>query len=176
MLVEGSGANATDTHDAKSYSGRVAFQVSDNVTLGGQMALHDYAGPLGDDRHAPAWATDVQYGTWRKGFLLQAALVSGDNWKNPDPAGDATTFTAFQAVASYYAPVANPRFAALEPLLRVSWADPDDATADDGGIVFTPGLMLYVTGKNKIGVNLDVWSPEAGDTEYSLKIQSFLYF
>lgn len=175
-LINGAGANTTDTHDAKSYSGRVVVRVADGLSLGGQVALHDYAGPGDEDRHAPAWAADLQYGTWRDGLLLQAAAVSGDNWRHLDAGGDATTFVAYQAVASYYAPLRGERLAAVEPLVRVSWADPDTATADDGGVIFTPGFMFYVAGKNKIGLNVDVWSPQAGDTEYSMKIQSFLYF
>ena len=60
--------------------------------------------------------------------------------------------------------------------MRLSHADPDSDAADDGGLLFTPGLMLYVTGKNKIGFNVDVYSPQTGDTEWSFKLQSFLYF
>ena len=47
---------------------------------------------------------------------------------------------------------------------------------DDGGIVFTPGLMFYLEGKTKIGANLDVWSPQTGGTELSFKVQTYLYF
>lgn len=175
-LTNGEGLNAADTHAGKSYSGRVAVEVADGLTLGGQAALHDYAGPAQEDRHAPAFAFDVQKGDWRKGFLLQASVVRGDNWHLLDTAGDAATFTAVQAVASWYVPTSSPRFAGVEPLVRVSWADPDGGAADDGGTVFTPGFMLYVAGRNKIGLNLDVWSPQSGDTETSLKLQTFLYF
>lgn len=175
-LTNGAGANAANTHEGKSYSGRVTFELSEGLTLGGQGALHDYAGPNGEDRYAPAWAFDIQRGTWRDGLLLQASLVRGDNWRTFDASGDAVTFTALQAVASWYVPVAGARLAGVEPLMRVSWADPDGDAKEDGGTVFTPGFMLYVSGKNKVGFNLDVWAPQAGDTEYSLKVQSFLYF
>jgi hypothetical protein len=36
--------------------------------------------------------------------------------------------------------------------------------------------MFYFEGKNKIGANLDVYSSQAGVSELSLKVQTFLYF
>jgi hypothetical protein len=36
--------------------------------------------------------------------------------------------------------------------------------------------MFYVSGRTKIGVNMDFWSPQTGKSEHSLKVQSFLYF
>lgn len=175
-LTNGAGANTSDEEDGKSYSGRLAVEIADGVTLGGQLGVHDYVGPADESRHASAWAADVQVGSWRDGFLLQAAVVGGDNWKNPDAEGEPSTFRAVQGIASYYAPLSAIRLSGVEPLLRVSWGDPDTAAGEDGGLLFTPGLMLYVFGKNKIGLNVDVWSPEAGETEYSVKVQSFIYF
>jgi hypothetical protein len=64
----------------------------------------------------------------------------------------------------------------VEPLARFSYADPDTDADDDGALVFTPGLMLYITGRTKIGANLDIYSPQTGGGELSLKIQSFLYY
>ncbi|MDP2955120.1 MAG: hypothetical protein Q8N53_01760, partial [Longimicrobiales bacterium] len=119
---------------------------------------------------------DAQVGTWRDGLLVQASVVSGGNWKKLDAAGDPASFMAFQGTASWYAPMEGARFVGIEPLVRLSYGDPDTGLASDGGVVFTPGLMLYVSGRNKIGFNLDVWSPQTGDREHSLKIQSFLYF
>ena len=84
--------------------------------------------------------------------------------------------STFQALGSYYRPLAGGRFEGVEPLLRVSWGDPDTDADDDAGIVLTPGIMLYVLGRNRIGVNLDYYSPETGSEELSLKIQSYLYF
>lgn len=86
------------------------------------------------------------------------------------------TFLAFQGVASYYVPLGGSRFVGIEPLARVSYADPDNATAADVAVIFTPGLMLYVQGKNKIGFNVDGLSPRTGTTEFSFKMQAFLYF
>jgi len=139
-------------------------------------ALHDYVGPEEEDAYAGAWGADIQYGTWRDGLLLQASLVTGENWKRLDAGDEPAPFRAFQAVASYYKALDGHRFAGVEPLLRFSFGDPDTGVANDGGVVVTPGLMLYVAGRTKIGLNLDVWSPQTGNTEHSIKIQSYLYF
>ncbi len=70
----------------------------------------------------------------------------------------------------------NGPFVAVEPLARVSWADPDADADDDAGLLLTPGLLAYVGGRNKIGANVDVYSPQGGETEWSLKVQTFLHF
>lgn len=175
-LTNGTGINVADENDAKSFSGRVTFDVVPGVTLGGQVGVHDYVDPGDENASAVAWAADVEFGGWRDGIHFQAAVVGGDNWKVLRASGEEAAFTAAQAVLSYYRSLDAGRFAGVEPLARVSWADPDGDAADDAALIFTPGLMLYVTGKNKIGFNVDVFAPQAGDTEYSFKIQSFIYF
>ena len=70
----------------------------------------------------------------------------------------------------------DPRYSAVEPIARISWADPDTNTDDDEGIVLTPGIALHLTGRNMLVANVDVWSPSTGDTEWSFKFQSFLHF
>lgn len=176
-LTNGAGADARDVNDAKSYSGRVAVPLGSGVTLGGQLGLHDFVSVDDGNETAAAWAADLQYGDWRDGLLLQAAVVGGENWKAADATGDEPSFLAFQGVASRYVELdADGLVTAVEPLARLSFADPDTGFDDDAGLLFTPGVMLYLDGKTKFGANLDVYSPQAGDTEFSLKLQSFLYF
>lgn len=175
-LTNGAGANARDDNDAKSFAGRLAARVSDQVTLAGQFAVHDYRNPAEESANATAWSVDARYGDWRDGLRVNAAVIRGDNWKNLDDEADPSRFTAFQVVGSYYTATEMERIAGVEPLFRLSHGDPDTEAADDAGFVFTPGLVVYVSGKNRIGFNLDIWSPETGDTEYSLKLQSYLYF
>ena len=174
--TNGTGINTSDENDAKSYSGRISVEASDNVTVSGQVAVHDYLDDDNENAYAPAWAADVEVGGWRDGLHVQAGLASGDNWKELDASGEAVPFMAYQGVLSYYVPLEGPRWVGVEPLARVSFADPNGDEDDDGAVIFTPGLMLYVQGKNKIGFNLDVFSPQTGDTEYSFKVQAFLYF
>ena len=175
-MTNGTGSNTADDNDSKSYSARLTFAATSNVHMSGQYGVHDYVAEGDVNEYAEAWSADVEVGAWRDGLHIQAALVRGDNWKEVDAGGDAVTFLAFQGVASYYVPLGGSRFVGIEPLARVSYADPDNATAADVAVIFTPGLMLYVQGKNKIGFNVDGLSPRTGTTEFSFKMQAFLYF
>lgn len=175
-LTNGRGVGVRDDDDGKSVSGRVSYLASNGMTFAGHLGMRDYVDPLGETAHAVAWGADVQVGTWRDGFLLQAGFASGDNWQSLDATLDPGQFFAVQAIASYYRPIEGSRFAAIEPLVRLSVADPDGDTADDGGTLLTPGIMLYILGKNRIGVNLDWYMPGTGDSVYSFKAQTFLYF
>jgi hypothetical protein len=93
-----------------------------------------------------------------------------------DANDDAARFVAFQAVASYYRPLGGARVVGVEPLARLSIADPDGSQDADGGTLLTPGVMFYFLGKNKVGVNLDYYMPATGDAEYSVRFATFLYF
>ena len=175
-VTNGAGQNVADENDAKSFSGRMSVEVAPKLSVSGNLASHDYVDPSKKDARASAWGVDAQYGTWRDGLLVQASLVGGDNWKKLDAAADPAPFVAFQGAASWYAPVKGKRLVGVEPIVRLSWADPNRDEAHDGGMIVTPGLMLYVSGRSKIGFNWDVWLPQKGVTEHSLKVQSFLYF
>jgi hypothetical protein len=174
-LTNGTGANVGDENDAKSFSGRLAVAVGRGWQVAGQVAVHDHLDPTGRTSFAPAWSVDAQYGDWRDGLLVQAALAGGENWRIT---GGGAWFLAGQVVASVHRPVGEGEglVEAVEPLLRVSVADPDTGPGGDGGAVLTPGFMVYVEGRNKVGVNLDAYLPETGSAEFSLKLQTFFHF
>ena len=174
-LTNGTGGDAPDENDRKSVSGRVTWAATERVSVSGQVGLHDYVDP-GGDATAVAFGADVEVGAWRDGFHLQAAVVGGDNWLALDPQLDPATFLTWQGVASFYYPLQGERIVGVEPLARVSWGDPSLDADDDSGILLTPGVMLYVLGRNKIGLNVDYFAPQTGSSELSLKVQSFLYF
>jgi hypothetical protein len=177
-LTNGTGINTSDENSRKSVSGRLTYAINDNVRASGQLALHDYPDPDpgSEDATALAFGGDVEIGTWRDGLLVQAAVVSGENWELDGPAVDAPSFLTFQAVASFYHPLDGDRVVGIEPLARVSYGDPNMDADDDNGLLVTPGFMVYIMGRSKIGANLDIYSPAVGDKEFSFKIQSFLYF
>jgi len=175
-ITNGTGLNVSDENDAKSYSGRITVSASDNVKVSGQLAVHDYVDPTQENSGALGWGGDVEIGSWRDGFHLQAALSGGDNWKSLDATDDPVSFLTVQGVVSYYHPLEGDRLTGIEPLARISVGDPNTFVDDDGGALITPGFMLYFQGKNKIGANFDIYSPQVGDTEYSFKVQTFLYF
>ena len=174
--TNGTGINVADENDGKSYSGRLTISATDMLRASGQVALHDYLDPSDETATGAAWGLDIEYGTWREGLHVQTSVIGGENWEELDTGGNPATFLAFQGVATLYLPVTSERFAAVEPLFRVSIADPNTDMDVDGGVVYTPGFMVYVSGRNMIGVNVDIYSPRTGDTEFGFKLQSFLHF
>ncbi|MDH3207344.1 MAG: OprO/OprP family phosphate-selective porin [Gemmatimonadota bacterium] len=175
-LTNGTGLNTSDENDRKSVAGRVTLDINENVRASGQLALHDYVDPAADNATAVAFGGDVEIGTWRDGLLVQAGLIIGDNWELDPVTSGPPSFLALQGVASYYVPVDGERVVGIEPLARISYGDPDTDTNDDNGLLITPGFMVYIMGRSKIGANFDIYSPATGDKEFSFKIQSFLYF
>lgn len=178
LLTSGENSSAV-----RAVAGRLTFAVTDDLRLSGQFALQDYPDPdttAVNNATGAAFGGDVEYGTWRDGLLVQAAYVTGDNWRLHEEVGrPGPTFSTAQLVASYYFPVDGPpHLAGLEPLARISWADPDVDTDDNGGVMITPGFMAYIMGRTKVGFNVDIYDPKApdADTEYSFKLQTFIYF
>jgi hypothetical protein len=175
-LTNGQGPNAADVNDAKSLAGRVEVQAAENLRLGVFGGLHDHPDLLpavDDSDYGEAFGADFELGTWRNGFHVLAGIAAGNNWRlGPD-----VDFLAAQLLASWYAGLGRPLLAGIEPLFRLSWADPDRDVEDAGGLLLTPGVMLYFEGRNGVSVNLDSYSPD-GDrgSEWSLKAQAFLYF
>jgi hypothetical protein len=169
--------NDIDENGSKSFTGRLAYEVGP-VRIGGNVGVHDYPNDsTGTDAYGTAFGADVDWGEFEKpGPHVQVGFIYGDNWKNlttPDP----TKFMTGQVIGTYMFPINENRFVyGIEPVFRASWGDPDTDVRDDGGWVFTPGFAIHFTGRNKFAVNVDVWTPATGDTEYSLKAQTYLHF
>lgn len=177
-VTNGTGVGVSDENDGKSFSGRAGVAASDDLTVSANLGVHDYIAPGGDTEQAFAWGADAQWGTWRDGLLVQSAITGGDNWVSLEPSNDPRQFLAFQAMGSYYKPLDGDRIVGVEPLFRVSIADPAGSIDEDGGTLVTPGVMLYFLGKNKIGANLDYYIPQnaALDSEFVFRLGTFLYF
>lgn len=179
-FTNGTGSNTSDENGSKSYGGRIEISPATDVTIAGNVAAHDYLSPvtpdLAENKYAVAFGGDIEIGNFDGGFHFQGGVVAGDNWLNLVNNEPGTFFTA-QGIFTWKAPLQpNPIASAIEPVVRVSWADPDTDLADDEGIVTTGGLVLHLVGRNKLAANVDVFSPAAGDTEISFKFQSYLHF
>ena len=175
-LTSGEGIDVPDLNDEASISGRLEYGRG-AMTVGGFAALHDYpsAMPEGGEAtaYAHAWGADIEVGSWREGFHLLAGLVHGVNWK----AGPGTRFTAVQGLATHYLTLGAAGLAGVEPMLRVSWADAGPGTVDGRGTLVTPGLTVYISGRNGLVTNLDIYSPAgAGPTAWSIKVMTLLYY
>jgi hypothetical protein len=175
-LTNGSGADLPNPNSSVSSSGRLTASLTDRARLSGQLALHDYRDTTGTAGYASAWSVDLELGTWQEGMHVQAAVAGGDNWRMAGGAGDPVRFLTGQVAASWYHALSGARLSGLEPLLRVSVADPDASVRADGAWLVTPGLMVYLGGRNKIGVNLDAYAPRGGRVRHSLKVQTYVSF
>lgn len=176
-ITNGAGANTSDENDAKSLAGRVTGAVGERTRLGADVSIHDYVGPEGDDEYASAFGADLEYGDYRGGLHARLGVVTGDNWRLPDGAGDPARFLTGQGLVSYHHPLESGGILeGIEPMGRVSWGDPDTDADDDAGLLLTPGVFAYLQGRNRIGANLDLYAPQAGDTELSFKLMWYLYF
>ncbi len=176
-ITNGTGADKRDENGTKSYTARVVAQVASHVRLGANVGVHDYFDSTTANEYAVAYGGDIEIGRYGDEFHLQAGFLAGQNWLNLDATGDPSTFLTAQGVVSYRLPITgSSRFKAVEPLARLSWADPDTDAANAGGWLFTPGIALRMAGRNMLVANVDVWSPAAGGSEWSFKFQSFLHF
>ena len=175
--MNGTGSSSADENGTKSFSGRVVVSPVQDVRIGANLAWHDYVTPVtGANAYASAVGADVEVGNFRQGVHLQAGWVAGDNWLNL-VAGEPTRFVAGQAVVTYKFPFHEGPYAeAIEPVLRVSIGNPSTTTPQDGGVLVTPGLVWFITGRTKLAAKVDVWRPEQGSTLGSLKVQSYLFF
>lgn len=177
-LTNGTGTTGSDENSGKSLAGRVTLRLTDRLHLSGNVSRHDFVRADGDTDAATAFGADLEFGRFRSGTHLQAGVVGGANWRleGTSAAAETPRFLTWQTILSSYFPVDGQGFEAIEPMARASWGDPNRSTEDDAGLLLTPGVFVYVKGKNRIGANLDFYRSGSGDTEFSFKLQTYLYF
>ncbi len=176
-VTNGPGGNTAEENSAKSVSARLSWHATPSMTWSVNAAVHDHPDSSGATGYAPAAALDVEVGDFDAGPHLQAGIMTGENWRNLDAAGESSTFLAVQGIATYRFPLREGRrIVGVEPLARLSWGDPDTSTGGDGGLLVTPGVVLHFEGRNKLAADLDAWRPRTGATAWSLKVQTYLYF
>jgi len=176
-VANGTGGNVSDENGAKSFAARLTVSPSRAVRLAGNLAVHDYLDAISRrTAYATVLGADAEVGSFAGGFHLQAGAMTGANWRYI-PNGTPARFAAAQAIATYKLPIHRAPYAeALEPVVRISWGDPDRSAAQDGGWLLTPGLVWHITGRNKLAANLDLWRPQHGSGAWGLKLQSYLFF
>jgi hypothetical protein len=115
-----------------------------------------------------AWEADVELGSERGGPRAVLEVARGDS----DPLPEAE-FVSAQGFVTYRTGRVSSTLSAIEPLLRVSWADPD--VDDDavgllaGGTLVTPGVNLWLGGLNRFGLYYELWNPDTGESARSFK-------
>jgi hypothetical protein len=153
---------------------RVAARPVEWARVGVSWSRADFATAFDDVVEAEmgegaAWEADVELGSERGGLRAVAEVARGDS----DPLAEAEFLSAGGFVA-YRTGRASSTISALEPFVRVSWADPD---VDDevggflppGGTLVTPGINLWLGGLNRFGLFYDLWNPDTGESASSFK-------
>ena len=179
-VFNGEGANTGDVRSSKAWAARLTYGLTDALSVGGGVSAQPTGsfGADADEEHAVAYELDAQYGGFREpGLWLLAELMAGEN----PLLGDAESLAEMagaQAVAAWFAPRQGQRVEGLEPVLRLSWGDPDREVDDDSGWTVTPGFNLYFTGRNRFMINGEAYFPsqEGLEAEYALVTQLQIYF
>jgi hypothetical protein len=176
-LTNGAGLNTRETTSNKSFTGRFSIVPVRDVVVSVNAARKDYVHPIsGADRFATGWGADVEIGNYRGGPHIQAGVAGGGNWTIGTTDTDVASFLTGQVIATWQAVVRHRYVRGIEPVVRLSWGDPDTDVADDGGWLVTPGLILHFGGRNTWQNNLDLWMPQTGSDEMSFKSQLFIFF
>ena len=179
-VFNGEGQNTAETQGSKAYAGRLTWALEDSpLVVGGGFSVQP-TGVFdvdGDEIGATAFAVDAEWGAFRgEGLHVMAEAMYGDN-----PliivADEPSTMVGAQVAAAWFSP-RDGRVEGVEPVLRASWADPDTDVSDDEGLLLTPGVNMYFSGRNRFMVNGEAYVPSASgvDTQYSLVAQFQIYF
>jgi hypothetical protein len=165
--------------DGKSFGGRLEYRGS-NLVVGANAAAHDYANAVKMDavEYGYGYGADLDWGDYSSaGWHVKAGITAGDNWKDLDAAGSPAAFMTAQGILAYrFGLTDNKYLEGVELVGRASYADPNTDSSDDEGLLFTPGVVTYFSGRNKAAINADIYKPGVGDTEYSVKVMAYLYF
>jgi len=171
-VFNGTGGDRTDENGVKSFAGRVSYRLpgARQLVVGAEASRRDYLEGVAT-RHGTALGADLEWGAFRQpGVWLIVEGAAGNNLLGGD-------FRAAQAVATYFVP-ARGRVEGLEPMLRLSWGDPDTSISGDAGVLLTPGLNLHLFGRNRLMFNWDWYLPEgaAFARQHSLRAQMQLSY
>ena len=171
-VFNGVGADAPDANDAKSYAARAVWSREGETPLeiGAGVSHRELGEPELD---GTAYEIDAEWGEFRRsGLHVIAELTSGSII-----ATDAT-FSAAHAIISVFRALGGDRLEGIEFVGRGSWGDPSDEVEEDAGLLLTPGINVYLFGRNMLMLNWDVYVPEGDrfETQHSLKAQARFHF
>lgn len=171
-VFNGEGADERDVNGEKTVAGRISVAPAADAPLRLAAALTRRDTP-GED----GWAYEVdaewgEFGTPGVHLLAEAAI--GDDLTSATDA----RFSGAQAILSWLGRLSGDRFEAVELVGRASWADPNDDVEGDDGLLLTPGVNLYVFGRNRIMAGWDVYLPagDALETQNGFRAQAQVYF
>lgn len=177
-VFNGPGSDTNDDTNGKSIAGRGTFRVMTTtpLTVGAGISTREHrvtSTPTILTVDGTAYELDFELGAFRrKGIHLLGEATSGTNLAVDE------TFRAAQFIAAWFQPVEDARIEGWEVAGRVSWGDPNRAAAGDEGVLWTPGVNVYFSGRNRLMFNWDVYVPRGDNfqTEHALRAQAQIYF
>ena len=177
-VFNGEGANTDETAGSKAYAGRVTYRVAGPLVLGSAVSVQPTGAFDGDDEvRGTAVALEATWGGFRRpGLHAKAEWMVGDN-AAASFAVEPPTMRGVHGLVAWFAPRSG-RVEGIEPVFRLSWADPDTDVEEDSGVLLTPGVNLYFDGRNRLMVNGDVYLPGQDDLdpELAMVAQIQVYF
>lgn len=157
-VFNGEGANVRETSGSKAFAGRLTYRVLAPLVLGTAVSVQPTRSLDSAELHGNVVALEATWGGFRRpGLHARAEWMRGDNAAAGFVA-EPPTMTGVQGVVAWFAPMSG-RVEGIEPVFRLSWADPDTDADGDAGMLLTPGVNLYFDGRNRLMVNGDLYVP-----------------
>lgn len=182
-LFNGAGADSRDDNDDKSFAGRLTYRLLERspLTIGfgvsnRELRFEDDPNDIleeEDDLEGTAFEIDAEWGEFRRpGLHILAEAATGENLAVDEP------FLGAQGWFAYFLKRDGRRLEGVEPLVRLSFGDPDTSHGDDSGWLLTPGLNLYFFSRNRVMFNYDIFFSQFArfDTEHAFRAQAQLYY
>ncbi len=145
---------------------RAAYMVLPGLKLGGAVSHSQIRFVEGEDeRKGTAGSVEVAWNEpgW-PGFGVLAEVIRGRG------VGSGTDIAGGHVIGWLHRGIGT-RVSGIEPVIRVSWGDPDTDSPDDGGTLVTAGFNVYFWGRNRLMFDVDVYSAQhdAMDTEAAFR-------
>ena len=143
-----------------------AFAADSTVGLaGGEFGQATGADPAGETRRGASYSLDAGIGTFGEpGLQVLGEVVFGTlNPFTGDRYHSGQLWLAYRLGG--FSEATGGRLAAVEPIVRVSYADPDGPLRADAGTLVTPGLNLYLARSTRLALNADVFLPSNADAQ-----------
>ena len=188
-VFNGTGSDRASETDDKSFAGRGTLELAAGKPLvlgvGLSRSVLRTGSSADDARTGAAWEADLQWGEFRqRGLRVLAEVTGGKNIAVED-----ANFLGAQGVVAFFQPlgvgqvastdqVRRPRVEGVEFAGRASYGDPRRDIEGDEGLLLTPGVNVYFSGRNRLMLNWDIYMPESDrfTTQNALRAQAQVYF
>ena len=181
-VFNGAGGDALDDTNAKALAGRATVKPRSDWPLvlgvaGSRKSFRARSTPRIETREGDAFEFDLEWGEFRKGLHLLAEATTGRNLGVADTASN-KNFMGGQAVAGWFFPVTHKNIEGFELAGRVSYGDPRRGVTGDAGLLLTPGINIYWSGRQRLMFNWDVFNPSGAQfsTLHAFRAQAQLAF